>query len=353
MALAIPLTVSERNRNHCGPSSAITTTLRPARSGSPCGICTIRGDEAGSVGSSRVTLTGSTRISSSTVVANAARGGESAKSATALASTSRVITSGVLPVEAPPSAQQADRLIWSSVAVRYRTTAHDSPAAVTAPRRSSTSVSCHRWPASMCHIALRSCRYAVPRAWVSGADSADVAGRSGSVVRFCGGVRCCGGCSFGGGDVSVHRCRGFDPSVGDRRRWRCGRRWPPMTRCCARRSRRTGAGCSSTPVTGCAPRSPRRGRRWMRRWPHSGRWSCRCGWGMATGEAELREGDYFGAVLNRAARVMAAGHGGQVLLDDTTAGLLQRHRPDCLGAAAITGHRQTRRDVPGPGRRPA
>ena len=26
-----------------------------------------------------------------------------------------------------------------------------------------------------------------------------------------------GGCSFGGGDVSVHRCRGFDPSVGGRR----------------------------------------------------------------------------------------------------------------------------------------
>jgi hypothetical protein len=43
--------------------------------------------------------------------------------------------------------------------------------------------------------------------------------------------------------------------------------------------------------------------------------------GLATGEAEVREGDYFGAVLNRAARVMAAGHGGQVLLDGATAGL--------------------------------
>jgi class 3 adenylate cyclase len=35
--------------------------------------------------------------------------------------------------------------------------------------------------------------------------------------------------------------------------------------------------------------------------------------GIATGEAELREGDYFGAVLNRAARVMASGQGCHLL----------------------------------------
>jgi predicted ATPase len=44
--------------------------------------------------------------------------------------------------------------------------------------------------------------------------------------------------------------------------------------------------------------------------------------GLHTGEAEWRDGDYFGTVVNRAARLMAIGHGGQVLCSATTAELV-------------------------------
>ena len=44
--------------------------------------------------------------------------------------------------------------------------------------------------------------------------------------------------------------------------------------------------------------------------------------GVASGEAEQRDGDYFGPTLNRAARVMAAGHGGQILVAASTAALV-------------------------------
>ncbi|MEM7288270.1 MAG: adenylate/guanylate cyclase domain-containing protein [Actinomycetota bacterium] len=45
----------------------------------------------------------------------------------------------------------------------------------------------------------------------------------------------------------------------------------------------------------------------------------RCRIGIHTGAASLRDGDYFGPDVNRTARIMAAGHGGQTLLSGVVA----------------------------------
>jgi class 3 adenylate cyclase len=92
---------------------------------------------------------------------------------------------------------------------------------------------------------------------------------------------------------------------------RCGWRWPSTIGCCVMRLRRTAVGCSSTPVTGSVPHSPRPGGAVDAAVDAQRALELPVRMGIATGEAELREGDYFGAVLNRAARVMAAGHGGR------------------------------------------
>ena len=62
----------------------------------------------------------------------------------------------------------------------------------------------------------------------------------------------------------------------------------------------------------------------MPRWLRSGRWSCRCGWGWRPVKPSCATGTTSVTVLNRAARVMAAGHGGQILLADSTASAAQR-----------------------------
>jgi TolB-like protein/Tfp pilus assembly protein PilF len=51
-------------------------------------------------------------------------------------------------------------------------------------------------------------------------------------------------------------------------------------------------------------------------WPEGARIKVRIA--LNTGEAHLRDGDYFGTVLNRVARVLSAAHGGQILVTELT-----------------------------------
>ena len=61
--------------------------------------------------------------------------------------------------------------------------------------------------------------------------------------------------------------------------------------------------------------------------------------GLHTGVAELRDGDYFGAALNRAARIMSVAHGEQVLLSAATAELVRGRLPEGVTLREMGEHR--------------
>ena len=59
---------------------------------------------------------------------------------------------------------------------------------------------------------------------------------------------------------------------------------------------------------------------------------------LHTGRAEERDGDYFGPPLNRCARLLAIGHGGQVLTSMTTAGLIEADLGDAVTMTDLGDH---------------
>ncbi len=61
--------------------------------------------------------------------------------------------------------------------------------------------------------------------------------------------------------------------------------------------------------------------------------------GLHTGKADERGGDYFGPALNRTARLMSAGHGGQVLLSQTAQLVVRDYLPEGVELRDLGEHR--------------
>ena len=77
-------------------------------------------------------------------------------------------------------------------------------------------------------------------------------------------------------------------------------------------------------------------------WPDDARVRVRIG--LHTGEGRLVDGDYVGMDVHRAARIAAAGHGGQVLLSQSTCVLVERGLPAGVSLRDLGEHRL--RDLP-------
>lgn len=61
--------------------------------------------------------------------------------------------------------------------------------------------------------------------------------------------------------------------------------------------------------------------------------------GLHSGTAEERGGDYLGPAVNRAARIRDAAHGGQILLSEMTAAIVQDHLPQGAALRQLGPHR--------------
>jgi predicted ATPase len=72
-------------------------------------------------------------------------------------------------------------------------------------------------------------------------------------------------------------------------------------------------------------------------WPEG--MSLRVRMGLHTGEADERGGDYFGPEVNRAARLMAVAHGGQIVCSPATAALVGGHLPAGVSLTDMGVHR--------------
>ncbi len=60
---------------------------------------------------------------------------------------------------------------------------------------------------------------------------------------------------------------------------------------------------------------------------------------LHTGAAEERDGDYCGQPVNRVARLLSAGHGGQILLSSATQELVRDHVPEDVELRDMGAHR--------------